>query len=220
MKKENIKYIVIPLLVLALYFGYTSFFTQEQSNLAFYKSNYYNDCYYDKKEPVKEVELTSTINKNNLTVNDKDMNKYYEPSSCIKTTGYTYKNYLKLNNFNIKHIKGRNDQTYQVSYQEVLKNLEAKKNKTDFDKQIISSLKYYTNNDKAKQLIPGRDGLYQKDSNLIGPDKDASSGTYILSVNIDVAVNDIYKLEKDKKVKDSQKIVFDGLSMDYIKVGE
>ncbi|MDL2211739.1 hypothetical protein LJB88_02560 [Erysipelotrichaceae bacterium OttesenSCG-928-M19] len=216
MKKENMKYLIIPLLAL-LFYGFMTYRQTDTSKLVLYKNGYYNDCYNIKKEPNELLIMNDVITLNKLKKNDTDMYEYYEKSSCVNIEGYTLKNYMIIDDYKIDHEKGRNDQAYQISYQEVLKKIEVKQKKTKFDKKIIEALEYYIDDKDLSQLIPRKSGVYQLDRSLIGPTKNDSSGKYVLAINIELANNVIN--DKNNKIV-TENIIFDGISMEYIKVGE
>ncbi|MDF9866538.1 hypothetical protein OKW22_000091 [Bacilli bacterium PM5-3] len=220
MKKENIKYIGIVLIIIILFWAYNNFLVKPTKNIVLEKEGYYNDCYKVSSSANKAIDLTSLLDSKKLSKNDEDISEQYIKSKCVSVESYSLKKYLVVDDFSIEHEKSRNDQAYQISYQEVLKQLGKKENKSELDKKIIESLKFYLNDSKFKNLVPKTIDNFQEQSILIGPNQNDSSGKYVLAIDIKVAKNNIYKLKNNKRVYKESKYIFDGISMEYIKVGE
>lgn len=223
MKKDNYKFLILPVLIL-LYLGYTQYISNQESSIVLYKQGYTNDCANVKKKPKDILVLTKTINKNKLTPNKLDLNVDFEQSKCVDMTSLSYKNYLVLSDFVIDHEQGKNDLAYQVSYEKVLDTLKSKSNHSDFDKQIIKSLEFYIKDNDYSQLVPktaNKKDIYQTNQAIIGPDSNDESGKYVMVVDLNVVKNDINKVDKNKKKQlDTTEYVFNSLTMKYVKVGE
>ena len=219
MKKEYLKYLASFAIILILLYGYNTFF-MDKSSMQVDKEAYYSDCYHNNKEPNKALELSQYLDSTKLSANNKAVNDEYETSNCVVLKGYSLNNYLVLDEYKIDHKAGQNDQSYQISYQEVLAYLKAKSDKSDLDKQIIKGLEYYLANKEVAHLIPQAKGKYQENSIMIGPDEKVVSAKYVLTINIDVVSNTIYQIKDQQKVVKETKYLFDGISMQYQEVGE
>lgn len=224
MKKENLRYYILPIVLILIYVGYSQFLAKTTDEVILYKSGYTSDCANDTSKPNSSVILTEAINIDKLEKNDIDLTKEFDTSKCVTMSSYSINKYHTLNDFKIEHVLGQNDTTYQVSYQTVLNSLKKKSKHSALDKKIIKSLEFYTKTKGYNNLIPGTNSeksIFQANQPIIGPDEKADSGKYILTINIDVVKNDIYvKDNKQKKqLKDTQ-VIFNGLSMKYVKVGE
>ncbi|MDR1782140.1 MAG: hypothetical protein LBR40_03980 [Bacilli bacterium] len=209
-KTDNLYYIIIIILVI-LFTGYRFFINNKDTSLLIYQPTYYDDCHKNVIKVNEYFDYTNIIKSNEVKASNDTNNDDYQKSSCIVLTNYVMdKPFLTLDKYDINHLQGNNDLTYQISYQTILDNLKTKKSLTDLDKKIISSLEYYLSNDKFLLLYPASSGIFQLNEPLIGPNEDATSGTYHLNIYLELVHN--YDTRNNKVY-----YTFRGLLMKYEK---
>ena len=212
MKNKNNKIYVIIILALIIGLAGQRFLSAQKETLAIYQPTYYDDCNKDVVNVAAPLDFTMAIKANELVASEvikDDLN--YQKSQCITLTNKVVRTpLLTLTKYDINHSKGNEDKAYQLSYQSILQELKAKKDKTVLDEKVIACLEYYLAKSEYVLLYPNSSNNLQLNSALIGPDTTALTGIYHLNVYLEVVAN------KDTK-KNKTYYTFNALSMKYEK---
>lgn len=216
-KKKNTKYLLIAAISLVLVFalGISYGLLNKKEELNIYKSSFYNDCAHVKKDADTQIDLTGALDKNTLVGNVEEIDyDQYEKSQCVMFDTKTIKGYAILKDKPINHVKGQNNAAYQLSYLEILNYLDKKPNKDKFDEQVIKALNYYLN-DALTQANVSNDKQVFENRKIVGPSADDPSGTYYPVIDLNILVNNIYRMVNGNKEFETSKYTLDDITTHY-----
>lgn len=217
-KKNRNIYFIIAGILLIIYLLINTFFIRDNENkIQVYKESAVNDCANYTNNVNDAIDFTKLVKSQNM-VEDNSLFNFadYERSSCVELKGNVIKDYLILKDYPINHIKGQNNQAYQLSYEIVLDELKKIKKPNAMDEKMIDALEYFINN-PYHQAEVNNDATMFKFAKLTGPAREDASGTYYPVIDLKILVNRIFSKENDELKLIDTKYTLDDIVVHYVK---
>lgn len=215
-EKLSLYYLLIPVIA-AMFVGYL---ITEQSKevrlIAQYKPGFYNNCSKNIKEADQAL-IINGVNDQKLENDNKIIINDYQKSECVNLVPVVYQQTIKIDSIKIDHQKGRNDQTYQSSYETIKTQLNKKKDLNSLEKQLLKTLNAVQSDQKLQDFLPLSFNAYLTNQKVIGPTSKDASGVYVLSLELGLIKNEIYQIKDQQKDLVKTVYTFDSIKQKYIK---